>query len=199
MNVGVYIFNSSDRRVSGVCLRSTRRLNGGVTRGNCGLIFNTKGCNVVNTSTQNTCDTNNRAVKIAPSFFVSINIIFSGYSRLVMASAVHRHGNVVRSGTSTFMVYTNNVNAFRRFFRILALGRLGERAGPVVVCGMGNCCGSVLTVLSGTMDRGFVTGTYGELCAVTSARRKIFGRLRGCIPFDCSGCRFLGGSNKRGN
>lgn len=102
---------------------------------------------------------------IRPGFFVRGRLRRSKLAGLVIAGSVSREGGGVVRLKRTFVTFPNNAKALRRVTRMVSGISLGRLSTPYVLCGLGNCCSSLGTLL-GRVVRGKLSSgrQRGKVC-----------------------------------
>lgn len=172
------MFGSSSEKIDGTYLSAAQRLGAELARADFGVIFGAGKYGVMGAVARGVREAGGRLVGVSPRFFVKMNVLVEDYGELIFTDTMRERKAVMEDMADAFVICPGGIGTFEEFFEVLTLKQLGRHSKPIVILNTNGYYDSMLGMMNGSVDEGFMSGAVNRLYTVARSIDEVFEQIR---------------------
>ena len=164
MNICVY--GASSNTIDSSYIQQTEYLGRQMAKRGHSLVYGAGANGLMGAVARGAHEEHGKIIGVAPSFFNVDGILYENITELITTETMRERKQIMEDQADAFIMTPGGIGTLDEFFEILTLKQLGRHGKAIVVYNQNGFFEPLLTMMSETAVKGFMTDATNEIYAV---------------------------------
>lgn len=164
MNICVY--GASSNTIDSSYIEQTEQLGREIARRGHSLVYGAGANGLMGAVARGVHEAGGTIIGVTPSFFNVDGILYENVTELITTETMRERKQIMEERADAFIMTPGGIGTLEEFFEILTLKQLGRHGKAIVVYNQNEFFDPLLTMMSETATKGFMTEATNEIYTV---------------------------------